>query len=70
VAILYRGQWSAEEADGLAAAVAQLGGVVEQTELFTTPLSESSRVCLYVRKVEETPVEFPRPIGIPSQSPL
>jgi 16S rRNA (guanine527-N7)-methyltransferase len=70
VAILYRGQWSAEEADGLESAVAQLGGRVEATDGFTTPLSDSSRVCLYVRKVAPTPVAFPRPIGIPTQSPL
>lgn len=70
VAILYRGQWSTEEADGLATAVAQLGGRVEATEGFTTPLSDSSRVCLYLRKVEPTPLEFPRPIGIPTQNPL
>jgi 16S rRNA (guanine527-N7)-methyltransferase len=70
VAILYRGQWSPEEADGLATAAAQLGGCVEATEVFTTPLSDSSRVCLYLRKIEPTPVEFPRPIGIPTQSPL
>jgi 16S rRNA (guanine527-N7)-methyltransferase len=70
VAILYRGQWTAIEAAALSAAVAQLGGTIAATIKFTTPLSQSVRHCLYLRKEAPTPIEFPRPIGIPSQMPL
>ncbi|MHC5821317.1 MAG: 16S rRNA (guanine(527)-N(7))-methyltransferase RsmG, partial [Nostoc sp.] len=48
----------------------QLGGVIELIEKFTTPLSDSIRHCLYVRKVANTPANFPRAIGVPSQKPL
>ena len=69
-AILYRGQWTTAEAEELQTAVAQLGGTIAETLSFTTPLSHSVRHCLYLRKEAPTPIEFPRPIGIPSQLPL
>lgn len=70
VAILYRGQWTSEEADALATAAKQLGGQVERVAAFKTPLTQSDRHCVYVRKVTPTPVQFPRPIGVPTQKPL
>ena len=51
LAILYRGQWTLEEAQGLASAVEQLGGTIEKTEAFVTPLTQSTRHCIYLRKV-------------------
>ncbi|MEH2230883.1 MAG: 16S rRNA (guanine(527)-N(7))-methyltransferase RsmG [Nostoc sp.] len=70
LAIIYRGNWTEEETTALQNAVNQLGGVIELIEEFTTPLSNSIRHCLYVRKVTNTPANFPRPIGVPSQKPL
>lgn len=70
LAIIYRGNWTEEEATALQNAVNQLGGVIESIEQFTTPLSHSIRHCLYVRKVANTPPNFPRAVGIPSQKPL
>jgi len=70
LAVLYRGQWQAEETEALRPAVAQLGGQVEAIEAFKTPLSHSDRHCLYLRKVTPTPAQFPRPVGVPAQSPL
>ncbi len=70
VAILYRGQWTTEEAQGLALAVEQLGGTIEATDGFVTPLTQSTRHCIYLRKVALTPTTFPRTIGIPTQDPL
>ena len=70
VALLYRGQWTTEEAQGLALAVEQLGGTIEATDGFVTPLTQSTRHCLYLRKVTPTPTTFPRTIGIPTQDPL
>lgn len=69
-AVLYRGQWSAEETDALRPAVAQLGGAIVAVEAFTTPVSQSVRHCLYLQKVAPTPVEFPRAVGIPGKQPL
>ena len=53
LAVLYRGHWTAAETETLQSAVDQLGGVIESTEGFTTPLSKSIRHCLYLRKVSE-----------------
>ncbi|MEH2276246.1 MAG: 16S rRNA (guanine(527)-N(7))-methyltransferase RsmG [Nostoc sp.] len=70
LAIIYRGNWTKEETMDLQNAVNQLGGVIELIEKFTTPLSDSIRHCLYVRKVANTALNFPRAVGVPSQKPL
>lgn len=70
LAILYRGQWTAAEAEALAQAAAQLGGTVETVEQVQTPLTESIRHLIYLRKCQPTPQIYPRAIGIPSQAPL
>ncbi|MFM6320039.1 MAG: 16S rRNA (guanine(527)-N(7))-methyltransferase RsmG [Dolichospermum sp.] len=70
LAIIYRGSWSEAENQSLETAVEQLGGVVELIEEFSTPLSNSIRHCLYLRKVTNTPISFPRGVGIPSQKPI
>jgi 16S rRNA (guanine527-N7)-methyltransferase len=50
--------------------VKQLGGVIESIEKFATPLSDSIRHCLYLRKVGNTPSQFPRAVGVPTSKPL
>ncbi|MCP2726982.1 16S rRNA (guanine(527)-N(7))-methyltransferase RsmG [Limnofasciculus baicalensis] len=70
LAILYRGNWTDEEMEGLKPAVEQLGGAIESIEQFTTPLSNSIRHCLYLRLISPTPVKFPRGVGVPAQHPL
>ncbi len=52
LAVLYRGHWTDAEAEALQGAVEQLGGAIEATEEFTTPVSQSIRHCLYIRKVK------------------
>ena len=63
LAILYRGQWTDSETEALQGAVEALGGVVESLEGFTTPLSNSVRHCLYLRKVAQIPAA-PRLAGV------
>ncbi|WP_392481276.1 16S rRNA (guanine(527)-N(7))-methyltransferase RsmG [Nostoc sp. C110] len=70
LAIIYRGNWTKDETTALQNAVKLLGGVIESIEQFTTPLSHSIRHCVYLRKVATTPIQFPRPIGVPTQKPL
>ncbi|WGV28833.1 16S rRNA (guanine(527)-N(7))-methyltransferase RsmG [Halotia branconii] len=70
LAVIYRGNWTEDETVTLENAVNQLGGIIESIEKFTTPLSESIRHCLYLRKVATTPAKFPRSAGIPTQKPL
>ncbi len=59
LAVLYRGNWTTAELEALQNAVERLGGVIEATESFTTPLSQSIRHCLYLRKVAVTQLNFP-----------
>ncbi|MCC5644055.1 16S rRNA (guanine(527)-N(7))-methyltransferase RsmG [Nostoc sp. CHAB 5824] len=70
LAIIYRGNWTEDETTALQNAVNQLGGVIESIEKFTTPLSHSIRHCLYLRKVANTPDNFPRAVGIATQKSL
>ncbi|GAA6618884.1 hypothetical protein NUACC26_046960 [Scytonema sp. NUACC26] len=70
LAIIYRGNWTEDEAKSLENAVQQLGGTIESVEEFTTPLTHSIRHCLYLRKVATTPSQFPRAVGVPTQKPL
>ncbi len=50
LAILYRGQWSEAEAESLQPIVQKLGGCIESIRSWLTPLSQSNRHCLYLRK--------------------
>jgi 16S rRNA (guanine527-N7)-methyltransferase len=70
LAVIYRGNWTSEETTTLENAVKQLGGVIESIEKFATPLSDSIRHCLYLRKVGNTPSQFPRAVGVPTSKPL
>lgn len=68
--IIYRGNWSTDETTALTSVVKQLGGVIEHIEQFTTPFTQSIRHCLYLKKIANTPVKFPRAVGVPSHKPL
>ncbi|WP_392531260.1 16S rRNA (guanine(527)-N(7))-methyltransferase RsmG [Nostoc sp. C117] len=70
LAIIYRGNWTQDETTALKNAANQLGGIIESIEKFTTPLSQSIRHCVYLRKVATTPIQFPRATGVPTQKPL
>ncbi len=70
LAILYRGHWTETETIALRSAVEKLGGAIEHIEDFTTPISNSVRHCLFLRKIAPTSVLFPRAVGIPTQQPL
>ncbi len=70
LAVIYRGTWAPEENVALENAVEELGGVIENVEEFTTPLTNSIRHCIYLRKVSQTPAKYPRAVGVPTQRPL
>jgi 16S rRNA (guanine527-N7)-methyltransferase len=69
-AILYRGNWTDEEAESLVIAVAKLGGEITKIDQFTTPISNSIRHCIWLHKTANTHPYYPRNIGIPSLKPL
>jgi 16S rRNA (guanine527-N7)-methyltransferase len=70
LAILYRGHWSDRDNLSLQAAANKLGGKIERIIELITPLSQSIRHCIYLRKISPTPSQFPRSVGIPVQKPL
>ncbi|WP_346291004.1 16S rRNA (guanine(527)-N(7))-methyltransferase RsmG [Sphaerothrix gracilis] len=70
VAVLYRGQWSAADTEALAPALELMGGAIAHIQPGTTPLTQGQRHCLYLQKTEPTPLDLPRPVGIPAKLPL
>lgn len=69
-AILYRGNWTDEEATSLELAVAKLGGEISKIDRFTTPVSDSIRHCIWLHKTTDTHPYYPRAVGIPTLKPL
>ncbi|WP_310487497.1 16S rRNA (guanine(527)-N(7))-methyltransferase RsmG [Chamaesiphon sp. VAR_69_metabat_338] len=69
-AILYRGNWTEEEATSLELAAAKLGGEISKIDRFTTPISQSIRHCIWLHKITDTHPYYPRAIGMPTQKPL
>lgn len=70
MAVLYRGQWTEAEAIALAAAVEQLGGTIDSVKAWITPLSQSVRHSIYLKKKAPTAAIYPRAVGVPAQKPL
>ncbi|WP_373539901.1 16S rRNA (guanine(527)-N(7))-methyltransferase RsmG [Chamaesiphon sp.] len=69
-AILYRGNWTTEEAESLELAVAKLGGEIAKVDRFMTPISNSIRHCIWLSKITDTHPYYPRAVGIPTLKPL
>ncbi|AZB71391.1 16S rRNA (guanine(527)-N(7))-methyltransferase RsmG [Synechococcus elongatus] len=69
-AVLYRGQWTEEEAIALDRAVAILGGKVVEVAATFLPESGAERHCITLQKTAQTPAAYPRMVGLPSQKPL
>ncbi len=70
LAILYRGHWTEQNTDFLLTALNKLGANIENIKLFTTPLNQSVRHYIYLKKIKHTPNKFPRSVGQPSRHPL
>ena len=63
LAILYRGQWTAEEAEELAQTAERLNGKLDTIEEFTTPLTQSVRHCISLRKIKPGQANLPKKIA-------
>lgn len=70
VTVLYQGQWDAGRSQALRPIVQQLGGELLEVVSRTTPLTQSQRHWLYLRKVQPTPSQYPRAVGVPTKRPL
>jgi 16S rRNA (guanine527-N7)-methyltransferase len=69
-AVLYKGQWTQEETKKLSEVSGQLGGKIDSIYSLITPISQGIRNCIYLKKVNNTPCQYPRPVGVPVQYPL
>ncbi len=69
-AVLYRGQWSTEDTEAIVPIIELLGGELTDLQSWQTPLTQSSRHCLFVYKDQPTPDDLPRAVGVPGKSPL
>lgn len=70
IAILYRGQWSDGDSQQLDRIAARLGGQLVAVRSWQTPITHSSRHCVYLKKLQMTADDFPRAAGIPAKTPL
>ncbi|MGB3295114.1 MAG: 16S rRNA (guanine(527)-N(7))-methyltransferase RsmG [Phormidesmis sp.] len=69
-AVLFRGQWSPADTEDLIPVVDLLGGEITDLQSWQTPLTQSTRNCLFIHKYKPTPQEFPRAVGVPAKKPL
>ncbi len=51
VAVLYRGNWTQVEQETLLKAISPLKGEIASIDSFTTPISQSIRHCIYLKKL-------------------
>ena len=70
LAILYRGQWEEKDSVSLESAVSQLGSKIELIHSQKTPITNSIRHCIYLRKHSPLANKYPRAVGVPKQKPL
>lgn len=68
--VLFRGQWSTEDTDALMPVVDLLGGEITDLQSWKTPLTQSTRNCIFIYKDAPTPSDFPRAVGVPAKKPL
>ena len=69
-AVLFRGQWSDDDTEALLPVLDLLGGELTDLQSWETPITRSSRHCLFIHKVAPTPDDLPRAVGIPGKTPL
>ncbi len=70
LAILYRGHWEEKDTASLDSAVRKLGSEIELIHSQKTPITESIRHCIYLRKHSPIANKYPRAVGVPNQKPL
>jgi 16S rRNA (guanine527-N7)-methyltransferase len=70
IAVLYRGHWHDEDKLTLKSTLEKLGGEIISIQNIKTPLTQSIRNLIYIKKISTTSRQFPRQIGIPTQNPL
>lgn len=70
VFIAMKGAQAKEELLNAKAAIALLGGKVDETHMFTLPTEESERSIIVINKEKKTPKKYPRKAGTPNKDPI
>ena len=70
LAILYRGHWEEEDTVSLESAANKMASKIELIYSQKTPITESIRHCIYLRKQSPIANKYPRAVGVPNQKPL
>lgn len=68
--IAYKGATAEEELENAQAAIKVLGGKVEQVYQYTLPDEEDKRAIIVIRKVSDTPKQYPRSPKAIKEKPL
>lgn len=68
--ICMKGPDAEQEIEDAKFAIKELGGKIEKVEKLTLPDSDIERTIIIIRKVKETPKNYPRKAGTPSKTPL
>ncbi len=68
--VLPKGPKAEEEAESAARAIALLGGDLAGVEQVRAPEVEETRMVVVIRKVHDTPANYPRRVGLPGRRPL
>ena len=69
-ALLYRGQWSKQDAEDLAKACVPLKATIEDCRPRQLPGDKGIRHALVLKPLAACPRSYPRAVGIPSKQPL
>jgi 16S rRNA (guanine527-N7)-methyltransferase len=69
-ALLYRGQWSSDDATALAQAARKLRARVTRQERRDLPAGRGVRHALELESTGVCPEAYPRPVGVPLKQPL
>ena len=70
VFLALKGPLADEELQNAAKAIKVLGGEVEKVFSVDIPYTDLSHKIIIIRKVRQTPMQYPRKAGIPSKSPI
>lgn len=68
--IAMKGAQAEEELEDAQRALQKLGGEVEQRQTLTLPIEESERTLITIKKIKQTPRQYPRKAGTPQRKPL
>jgi 16S rRNA (guanine527-N7)-methyltransferase len=69
-ALLYRGQWGADDLSALTQALVPLRAEVERVERMELPAGRGVRHAVVLRPLEPCPRAYPRAVGLPAKQPL